>query len=85
MVEAAIPEGSGSTTENNHAQDPPNITDNSMGNNQTSETMANYNEERKGNESQSPLGTEDGMVASTKTLAESNNKSAPMDRNRILK
>ena len=46
--------------------------------------MANY-EERKGNESQSALRTDDEMIASTKTLAESNNKSASMDRSRLLK
>jgi len=33
MVEAAIPEGAGSTTEDNQVQNLPNITDNTMGNN----------------------------------------------------
>ena len=46
--------------------------------------MANY-EESKGNESQTVLRTDDEMIASTKTLAESNNKSASMDRSRLLK
>ena len=84
MVEAALPEGTGSTTENNQPQDAPNVTNN---NNVTSETMA-YLEERKGNESQSAvLRTDDDMVASTKTLSESNNTSGATggDRNRILK
>ena len=90
MVEAALPEGTGSTTEDNQPQHTPNITDNSntMGNNVTSETMA-YLEERKGNESQpaAALRTDDDMVASTKTLSESNNTSGATggDRNRILK
>ena len=84
MVEAALPEGTGSTTENNQPQDAPNVANN---NNVTSETMA-YLEERKGNESQSAvLRTDDDMVASTKTLSESNNTSGATggDRNRILK
>ena len=33
MVEAALPEGTGSTTENNNAQNLLDITDNTMGNN----------------------------------------------------
>ena len=83
MVEA-LPEGTGTTEEGAHTNNPTVMMDNTIAN-QTNETML-FLEERKGEDAQMlPLrGNDDDMIASTKTLVESNN-AAPMERNRILK